>query len=45
MQQSLIQSCAFRGKPKKGRTGQRELKKIRLSSDLDPDEDDDLDLR
>ncbi|KAH6757066.1 histone acetyltransferase subunit NuA4-domain protein [Perilla frutescens var. hirtella] len=33
------------GKPKKGRTGQREVKKIRISNDLDPDEDDDLDLR
>ncbi|PIN14757.1 hypothetical protein CDL12_12613 [Handroanthus impetiginosus] len=30
------------GKPKKGRTGQRDVKKIRLSSDLDPDEEDDL---
>ncbi|XP_020548050.1 uncharacterized protein LOC105158460 isoform X2 [Sesamum indicum] len=30
------------GKPKKGRTGQRDLKKNRLSSDVHPDEDEDL---
>ncbi|CAK9160040.1 unnamed protein product [Ilex paraguariensis] len=29
------------GKPKKGRAGQREGKKIRLSSDLDLDDEDD----
>ncbi|KAL8525210.1 hypothetical protein ACS0TY_014724 [Phlomoides rotata] len=33
------------GKPKKGRTGQREVKRMRLSSDVDPDDEDDLDLR
>ncbi|XAR57427.1 hypothetical protein NMG60_11025569 [Bertholletia excelsa] len=32
------------GKPKKGRPGQRDLKKVRLSSDLDPDDEDDPDL-
>ncbi|KAM7488497.1 hypothetical protein LguiB_025981 [Lonicera macranthoides] len=32
------------GKPKKGRTGPRDGKKIRLSSDLDLDDEDDLDL-
>ncbi|KAK6161305.1 hypothetical protein DH2020_004686 [Rehmannia glutinosa] len=35
----------LQGKPKKGRTGQREVKRIRISSDLDPDDEDDLDLR
>lgn len=34
----------YRGKPKKGRTGPRDGKKIRLSSDLDLDDEDDLDL-
>lgn len=29
-----------RGRQKKGRMGQREGKKIKLSSDLDPDDDD-----
>ncbi|CAI9775980.1 unnamed protein product [Fraxinus pennsylvanica] len=33
------------GKPKKGRTGSRDGKKIRLSSDLDLDDEDDLNLR
>ncbi|KAL7105496.1 hypothetical protein ACP275_07G049100 [Erythranthe tilingii] len=38
-------AAAAQGKPKKGRTGQREVKRVRISSDLDPDEDDDLDLK
>ncbi|KAK6138876.1 hypothetical protein DH2020_027377 [Rehmannia glutinosa] len=38
-------ATAAPGKPKKGRTGQREVKRIRISSDLDPDDEDDLDLR
>ncbi|KAL2469733.1 Histone H4 acetyltransferase [Abeliophyllum distichum] len=33
------------GKPKKGRTGSRDGKKNRLSSDLDLDDEDDLDMR
>ncbi|KAI3469771.1 hypothetical protein Pfo_026434 [Paulownia fortunei] len=38
-------ATAAQGKPKKGRTGQREVKRMRISSDLDPDDEDDLDLR
>lgn len=33
-----------RGKPKRGRTGARDGKKVRQSSDLDPDDEDDTDL-
>ncbi|XP_051128134.1 chromatin modification-related protein eaf6-like [Andrographis paniculata] len=33
------------GKPKKGRGGQREVKKMKASGEVDPDEEDDLDLR
>ncbi|CAA0817414.1 Unknown protein [Striga hermonthica] len=36
---------AAQGKPKKGRTGQREVKKIRFTSNLDPEDEDDPDLR
>ncbi|KAF5941873.1 hypothetical protein HYC85_019515 [Camellia sinensis] len=32
------------GKPKKGRAGGRDAKKIRMSSDLDPEDEDDPDL-
>ncbi|KAL7177661.1 hypothetical protein ACSBR2_030926 [Camellia fascicularis] len=32
------------GKPKKGRAGGRDTKKIRMSSDLDPEDEDDPDL-
>lgn len=32
------------GKPKRGRTGARDGKKVRQSSDLDPDDEDDTDL-
>ncbi|GFP83362.1 chromatin modification-related protein meaf6 [Phtheirospermum japonicum] len=38
-------AAAAPGKPKKGRTGQRDVKRIRISSDLDPEDKDDLDLR
>lgn len=34
----------FRGKPRRGRAGARDGRKIRLSSDLDPDDEDDPDL-
>lgn len=34
----------FRGKPRRGRTSARDGRKIRQSSDLDPDEEDDPDL-
>ncbi|WOH12716.1 hypothetical protein DCAR_0832224 [Daucus carota subsp. sativus] len=33
-----------RGKPKRGRTGPRDGKKFRISSDLDPDDEDDPDM-
>ncbi|KAI5649560.1 hypothetical protein M9H77_35565 [Catharanthus roseus] len=34
----------FRGKPKKGRTGQRDGKKMRLSGEVDLDDEDDQEL-
>ncbi|KAL3648776.1 hypothetical protein CASFOL_005179 [Castilleja foliolosa] len=38
-------ATAAPGKPKKGRTGQRDVKRIRISSELDPEDEDDLGLR
>lgn len=40
----MILVCNYRGKPKRGRTGPRDGKKFRISSDLDPDDEDDPDM-
>ncbi|KAL3828249.1 hypothetical protein ACJIZ3_017051 [Penstemon smallii] len=46
VQGRLRLAATTQGKPKKGRTGHRDVKKTRLSSDMDPDDDDnDVDLR
>lgn len=39
-----METLFFRGKPKKGRPGPREGKKIRLTNDIDHDAEDDHDL-
>ncbi|XP_073288018.1 uncharacterized protein [Primulina huaijiensis] len=38
-------TTSTQGKPKKGRTGQRDAKKMRLSTELDPDDEEVLDMR